>query len=106
VPQNAHPPPGDNGNEPQRDVLVRTTGDALHDHHPVPGQVHQTYREIERVIADAVDPAEFAAGMLRNHAGYRAYWAEHPKAYIPPLWRWIRDGDYLKPPAKIERDGY
>ena len=78
---------------------------ALMTDHPEPGNLPKAISEVEKLVSSAPGEAAATIEALRaSHASWRLRWAEYaPGRFIPQLWRWIHDGDWLQVP--VERKG-
>jgi hypothetical protein len=67
--------------------------------HPTPGNVSMAKAAAERVLGKMRGGAEAIA---RSHGQWLTYWREMAsrgeRVFIPQLWRWLQDEDYVHPP--------
>ena len=73
--------------------------------HPEPGNAPKAVAAVAKLVASK--PGEVVAtleAVRASHASWRLRWAEYaPGRFIPQLWRWIAEGDWLNVP--VERKG-
>lgn len=74
------------------------------DNHPVSGSGRFAIGWAEREIAASENPREWRLKLCQSHEKWCEFWRrekpKNPRMYIPPLDRWIADGDYLREPPK------
>jgi len=63
--------------------------------HPHPQQPAKAEEELQRALQSASTET-----IRERHAAWCSYWEANPKHFVPHLWRWFADGDWLTTPKK------
>lgn len=81
--------------------------------HPEPGNARKAVAVAHKLLTTRPQAMAATIQALRDsHASWRLRWAEYkPGRFIPQLWRWIQDGDWVTSPvarkdAKSEKGPY
>lgn len=84
-------------------VFASTLANELHEAHArnglAPGAIHSTQHAIERMLTEEQDWQTFRGRMLASHAAWCRFWSTETGGFRPQVARWIRDGDWVHPPA-------
>jgi Helix-turn-helix domain len=68
--------------------------------HPQPGQPLRALVEIDKFLGRSRNPSADAVKLYGRHAQWREYWATLERgAFIPQLWRWIEERDWMAAPV-------
>jgi hypothetical protein len=68
--------------------------------HPNLGNVPYARAAVEKILANAVDPVAVCEAARKNHAAAVEYWREFKPKFIPNLWRWFSEEDYMYAPNR------
>jgi hypothetical protein len=69
-----------------------------------PGSIPRTEALVAAILSQSLDPEVKFTEILNSHRAFLPWWKEqrsrNANAFIPQLWRWFQDGDYLHPPGQ------
>jgi hypothetical protein len=85
------------------EVLVQMLAESHRTVEP-PGSIRAAREQAEAVLAHAPDIEVKCAEIRASHTQCKELWtakrANNPATFVPQLWRWFQDGDYLHPPSQ------
>ena len=83
---------------------ARTLIQTLAQHHPAPGEVSKAQEAAYVVLKGAKDLTRRIERIRRSHIAWVAWWKDelqiNPHSFVPRLWKWFSDGDWMHPPGE------
>lgn len=93
------------GEQPDGQAVAWMAADDLHRRHAAaglaPGQIFATRHAIEQILIGSMNFEATIQQLFRSHEAWVAFWHANSRSFKPHVARWINDGDWITPPAKI-----